>query len=155
MKLALNGALLVGTPDGANLELTAAVGEENPFIFGLDVAAVQRLRTAGGYHPTRTWRRTRDSSVWSNASARSPSPAEAPDLFAWVREVLLDPARRACPFGRSASLPRCPGACGWAPTLMLRAGQHELSSMWLVAAGFRVIAQLTSTQSKIWDIRPV
>ena len=47
MKLALNGALTIGTDDGANIEIRDAVGAENMFVFGLDAAGVRRLREAG------------------------------------------------------------------------------------------------------------
>lgn len=50
MIAALNGALIIGTPDGSNLEIQDAIGAENCFQFGKTVAEVEAIRSQG-YHP--------------------------------------------------------------------------------------------------------
>ena len=72
MKLALNGALTIGTDDGANIEIRQHVGDENIFIFGLSTAEVRDLRHIG-YHPMRHYE--------NNAALRAVLDAIAGDMF--------------------------------------------------------------------------
>ena len=56
MKFCMNGALTIGTQDGANLEICGEVGAQNFFMFGLSAAEVDSL-LAGGYRPAALYER--------------------------------------------------------------------------------------------------
>jgi starch phosphorylase len=55
MKFAMNGALTIGTLDGANVEMREEAGAENFFLFGLNAEQVMKTRQAG-YHPAQIYR---------------------------------------------------------------------------------------------------
>jgi starch phosphorylase len=57
MKFMLNGALTIGTLDGANIEMAQEVGNENMFIFGLDADQIKQLKTEG-YDPRKYIKRS-------------------------------------------------------------------------------------------------
>jgi len=89
MKMALNGALTIGTLDGANVEIMNEVGPENIFIFGLTAEDVVALRT-GGYDPGHYYGNDPElQRVLEMIGSGFFSPAE-PDLFAPIVRALLD-----------------------------------------------------------------
>ncbi|HIE70423.1 MAG TPA: glycogen/starch/alpha-glucan phosphorylase [Planctomycetes bacterium] len=89
MKLSLNGALTIGTPDGANVEIAEAVGEENLFLFGPDVEQI-RQRRAAGYDPITVYESNRELRAVIDFLASGALSPERPDLFTPIVESLLD-----------------------------------------------------------------
>jgi starch phosphorylase len=55
MKFMANGALTIGTMDGANVEIYQAVGKENMFIFGLNADETSAYYQSGAYRPYETY----------------------------------------------------------------------------------------------------
>lgn len=89
MKLALNGALTIGTLDGANVEIEEEVGSENIFIFGLRVEEVDALK-ADGYNPWDHYYRDPElRAVMDWLSSRNFTPDEE-DAFRPIRLSLLE-----------------------------------------------------------------
>ncbi len=89
MKFALNGALTVGTLDGANVEMLEEVGADNIFIFGLKTEEVQRLR-AEGYNPWDWYHRDSRIRRILDSLAANTFSANEPGIFEPIRKALLD-----------------------------------------------------------------
>ena len=89
MKFALNGALTIGTLDGANIEIREAVGEENFFLFGLTEEEVVGMR-ADGYDPRQYFERSLELKKALDMIATGAFSPEAPDLFRPIVDSLLN-----------------------------------------------------------------
>ena len=89
MKMALNGALTIGTLDGANIEIMEAVGRENIFIFGLTAEQVTAVR-AGGYDPRRHYSEDAELRQALDMIGSGLFSPGNPGLFAPLVRALLD-----------------------------------------------------------------
>ena len=88
MKLALNGALTIGTLDGANVEIRDEVGEDNIFIFGLTTDEVARLREAG-YKPNEYYDANQELSEVLDMIGSGFFSLDEPDRFKPIVDSLL------------------------------------------------------------------
>ena len=77
MKFMLNGAVTLGTLDGANIEIAEQAGAENEYIFGARADEIARLQK-DGYDPNASSRRSRAQSAWWKAwwTAHFPTAAQ-------------------------------------------------------------------------------
>lgn len=89
MKFALNGALTIGTLDGANIEIMEEVGRENIFIFGMDAAEVANLRNRG-YNPWDFYNRHPELKMTLDKIAGGAFSPATPDLFRPIVDALLN-----------------------------------------------------------------
>ena len=88
MKFALNGALTIGTLDGANVEIREEVGAENFFLFGLTVQEVAE-RKASGYNPYEVYQSETELKSVVDAIASGIFSREEPGLFRPIVDALL------------------------------------------------------------------
>ena len=88
MKFAMNGALTIGTLDGANVEIRDAVGADNFFLFGMTVEDVQR-RLTEGYQPYELYKSDEELRSVIDAMAGGAFSNGDRELFRPIAENLL------------------------------------------------------------------
>src|SRR5690606_16708553 len=89
MKMALNGALTIGTLDGANIEIREEVGEENIFIFGLTTEEVAQKR-AQGYNPWDYYHANAELRQVLDMIGNGFFNVDEPDRYKAIFDALLD-----------------------------------------------------------------
>ncbi|MDD5674254.1 MAG: glycogen/starch/alpha-glucan family phosphorylase, partial [Chitinivibrionales bacterium] len=89
MKFAINGAITIGTMDGANIELHQHIGDENMFIFGLLADQVAQLRRKG-YNPQDYYNSVPQLKKVMDLIATGFFSPENPQLFAPIYDSLLN-----------------------------------------------------------------
>lgn len=90
MKFMLNGALTIGTMDGANVEIVEEVGEENAFIFGLSSDEVIKYENFGGYNPMEIFNNDPDIRKVLMQLINGAFAPNDPDLFRPLYNSLLN-----------------------------------------------------------------
>jgi starch phosphorylase len=88
MKFMMNGALTVGTRDGATIEMAEEAGEENFFLFGLTAEEVASTR--GWYNPRWHYDNEPETRAAIDLICQDHFSRDEPGLFTPIREVLLD-----------------------------------------------------------------
>jgi starch phosphorylase len=90
MKLSMNGALTLGTRDGANIEIMEAVGEENFYFFGLTPEEISWYKKQGGYNPRELYSASPVIRRVLDSLASDRFCPEEHGLFRWIVDELLD-----------------------------------------------------------------
>ena len=90
MKFMLNGALTIGTMDGANVEMAEEVGKENMFIFGASADEIINLENNGGYNPMDIFNNDQDSRRVLMQLINGYYSPQDPELFRDIYNSLLN-----------------------------------------------------------------
>jgi starch phosphorylase len=90
MKLAMNGALTLGTLDGANIEIMEAVGDANIYTFGLTREDVSWYQESHGYNPRDLYGKDEIVRRVVDCLASNRLCPDEPGLFRWIVDELLD-----------------------------------------------------------------
>jgi len=89
MKFAMNGAVTIGTLDGANVEIREEVGGENIYIFGLAADEIREMRSTGRYDPREAYRQVPAILRILNAFTSDILCPGEPGIFRWITDAIL------------------------------------------------------------------
>jgi starch phosphorylase len=154
MKFALNGALTVGTMDGANIEIAHAVGADNLFIFGLRVDEVQRQQAEGSYRPWHLYEHDARVRRVIDAIDSGRFAPDEPGLFRPLRDALLSDNERY--FHLADLLPYCDAQAA-ASTLFTDTTTWARKALLTISRMGRFSSDRTIQEyaDEIWTLKPV
>ena len=144
MKFMMNGALTVGTRDGATIEMAQEAGEENFFLFGLTAEQVQSSR--GWYNPHWHYENEPETRAALDLIVSDHFSRTEPGIFRPILRHAADPRRLLHAPGRPDGLcaRRRPGSAPCTPTRT--PGRERRSSTWPVPASSPATAPSRSTR---------
>ncbi|SPF40764.1 Glycogen phosphorylase [Candidatus Sulfopaludibacter sp. SbA4] len=154
MKMAMNGALTVGTLDGANVEILEEVGRENIYIFGLTTEQVLTIRGTHSYDPGRYCREDPSFGRLMEAITGNLFCADEPGLFRSIAEQLYSPDE---PYLHFADLPSYIAAkMQIATDYTNRAGWNRKAILNIARMGkFSSDRTVTEYANEIWGIQSI
>ncbi|MEO5935636.1 MAG: glycogen/starch/alpha-glucan phosphorylase [Terriglobales bacterium] len=94
MKLAMNGAITIGTLDGANVEILKEVGAENFYLFGHSPEEIHAMQRDHTYHPRALYDKNPSLHRVMDAINSNMFCADEPGLFRWIFDSILDQGDR-------------------------------------------------------------
>ncbi len=154
MKFALNGALTIGTFDGANIEICEEVGEDNIFIFGLRAETIETMRRQGTYNPKTYCKREPAIARVMEAISSAQFCPKTPDLFTWFHHALMEHGDYYFHLADLAS---------YIPAQLNASEVYQQTALWAQKAIFNVarVGKFSSDRTireyarDIWKIQPV
>jgi glycogen phosphorylase len=153
MKFALNGALTIGTMDGANIEIREEVGDENIFIFGLNAGEVDRMKSEG-YDPRRFYDTSQELRQAMDMISSGFFSGDQPDLFRPVTDALFSLGEQYMRLADYESYVRCQERVS--RTFLDMEAWTRMSILNVAAMGkFSTDRTIGEYARDIWNVKPV
>ena len=154
MKFMMNGALTIGTRDGATIEMAEEAGEENFFLFGLTAEQVADSR--GWYNPYWHYEHEPETRAALDLIFSDPlQPQRARDLRPDLRDTLLTHGDHYMHLADLTVLSGGrPGRSCDALSRIAKPGRARRSSTWPAPASSRATARSPQYAAEIWNAKP-